>query len=737
MSYKEEITVGGRTLSIEVGKVANRADGAAWVTYGETIVLATACSNRDPMDSDFLPLMVDYREKRYAAGKIPGGFFKREARPADSETLISRLIDRPIRPLFPKDYRCDTQVFLNVYSADMDALPDVVAGIAASAALSVSDIPFDGPIAIVRVGMINDEFVLNPSNGQLAETKMELIVAGTDDAIAMVEGGAKEVSERVILDAIEFAHTAIKDIVALQCRIRDKVGKEKREHISVEFPEGLEDAVQKIVDPELSRIIHIAEKSERKTEKRALKVKLFDELAEAFPESEAFIADIYDTLFKKAVRKMMRKDKIRLDGRGYDDIRDITCELGILPRAHGSALFTRGQTQSLGALTLGTKEDEQRIDGLAGDFFRRFMFHYNFPPWSTGEVKRFMGTGRREIGHGNLAHRALEFIIPPWESFPYTIRIVSEILESNGSSSMASVCSGSLALHHAGVPVEKHVAGIAMGLISEEDDTVIITDILGDEDRLGDMDFKVAGTKDGITAIQMDIKTKGLKTEIMQEALQKAQNARFRILDIMTEAIAEPNKELSQYAPTIITIHIDVEDIGGVIGPGGKIVREIVEKTGAKIDIMDDGQINISSTDQESGQKAREWIIKLVEKPEPGKIYHGTVRRVADFGAFVEILPGKDGLLHISEIDKGRVDKVTDILNVGDEVDVMLCGVEANGKMDLSRRAVLIAEEARAAGKEPEPYVRNKPQRSSSGRNDRDSRGGGGRGGDRRPPRRD
>jgi len=732
MSYKEEINLGGRTLSIEVGKVAKQADGAAWVTYGETIVLASACSNSEPMDADFLPLMVDYREKMYASGKIPGGFFKREGRPSESETLISRLIDRPIRPLFPKDYRCDTQVLINVFSAEMDAIPDVIAGIAASAALSVSDIPFDGPIATVRVGLIDDNFILNPANGDLQKSKMELIVAGTDDAITMVEGGSKEVSEQTMLEAIEFAHAAIKEVVALQRRIQSEVGKEKREHLPIEYPEGLEEAVKKIVEPELSRIIHITDKSERKTEKKAVKEKLFEELAEEYPESEAFIAEIYGDFFKQAVRKMMQAEKIRLDGRQYDDIRPITCELGILPRAHGSALFTRGQTQSLGALTLGTKEDEQRIDGLAEDYFRRFLFHYNFPPFSTGEVKKGLGTGRREIGHGNLAHRALDFIIPPWESFPYTVRIVSEILESNGSSSMASVCSGSLALHHAGVPVEKHVAGIAMGLISEDDETVILTDILGDEDHLGDMDFKVAGTRDGITAIQMDIKIKGLKTEIMQEALRKAQNARFRILDIMTEAIAKPNTELSKYAPSIISMHIDVEDIGAVIGPAGKVVREIVEKTGAKVDIMDDGQINIASVDQESGQKAMAWIKSLVEKPEPGKIYHGTVRRVADFGAFVEILPGKDGLLHISEIDKNRIDKVTDVLNVGDEVDVMLCSVDPNGKMDLSRKAVILAEEARAAGKEPEPYVRNRPQRSG-GRNDRR---GGGRGNDRRPPRR-
>jgi polyribonucleotide nucleotidyltransferase len=725
MSYKEEITIGDRTLSIEVGKVAKQADGSAWVTYGDTIVLAAATSTGEPIDTDYLPLMVDYREKMYASGKIPGGFFKREGRPSESETLVARLIDRPIRPLFPKDYRCDTQVLLSVYSADMDNIPDVVAATAASAALSVSDIPFDGPMALVRIGLIDGKFILNPTSEQIEVSKMELMVAGTEDAITMVEGGSKEVTEEQMIEAIEFAHQSIRQIVALQKKIQKKVGVAKREHLPIEYPDGMEEAVTKFVAKELPKICHITEKSERREAKKELRAKLLEELEETYPENESLIKEIYDDLYKNIVRTMVLDEKVRLDGRGYDDIRSITCELDILPRAHGSALFTRGQTQSLGVVTLGTKEDEQRIDGLAEDYFRRFYFHYNFPPFCTGEVKRFLGTGRREVGHGNLAHRALQFIVPPWESFPYTLRVVSEILESNGSSSMASVCSGSLAMAAAGVPVKQHVAGIAMGLISEDKKTAILTDILGDEDHMGDMDFKVAGTREGITAIQMDIKIKGLSPELMREALGKAQNARFRILDVMEKAIPEARPDLSTYAPRIISIHVPVDEIGTVIGPGGKMIREITEKSGAKVDIMDDGQVNIASADGESAEIAKNMLLRLVEAPEPGKNYTGIVKKVTDFGAFVEILPGKDGLLHISEIDKGRIDRVTDVLNVGDEIEVKLLTVDNQGKMDLSRRAVLLEQDGELPA--DQPYVRNRPQRSGGGRGGRNDRDRGGR----------
>ena len=721
MSYIEEITIGGRTLSIEVGKVAKQADGAAWVRYGDTIVLAAATSAKEPMESDFLPLFVDYREKMYASGKIPGGFFKREGRPSESEVLIARLIDRPIRPLFPKDYRFDTQVLVRVYSADTDNLPDVVSAIAASAALTVSDIPFDGPVAVVRVGMVDGEYILNPTNGQLETSKMDLIVAGSYDAITMVEGGSLEVSEEEMIGAIEYAHSFIRQIVEMQNKIREKIGVPKQEHVPREIPEGLEDKIHEVAQEPLNQLCHITEKSERRNQKRDLKDQIQEDLAEEYPESELLIEEIFDDLYKAVVRRMILEEKKRLDDRNYDQIRPISIELGLLPRAHGSALFTRGQTQALGVVTLGTKEDEQRIDGLGEDYFRRFLFHYNFPPFSTGETKRVGGPGRREIGHGNLAHRALQFIIPPWENFSYTVRIVSEILESNGSSSMASVCSGSLALMAAGVPVKQHVAGIAMGLITEEGKTAILTDILGDEDHLGDMDLKAAGTRHGITAIQMDIKIKGLSSDLMREALTKAKNARIRILDIMSEAISEHAPDLSAYAPRIISIHVPIEEIGTVIGPGGKMIREITEKTGAKVDILDDGQVNIASVDGESAEMAKQMILRLVEAPEPGKNYTGIVRKVTDFGAFVEILPGKDGLLHISEIERGRINQVTDVLNVGDEVEVKLLSVDSQGKMDLSRRAVLLEKDGEVTA--DKPYTRNRPPRSGS-RDNRDRRGG-------------
>lgn len=743
MSHKEEISIGGRTLSIEVGKVAKQADGSAWVRYGNTIVLAAATSTKEPIEADFLPLMVDYREKLYASGKIPGGFFKREGRPSESEVLVARLIDRPIRPLFPKDYRGDTQVLINVFSADAENLPDVVSAIAASAALTVSDIPFAGPIAAVRVGLVDGEYVLNPSLLDLEKSRLELVVAGTFEAITMVEGGSKEVSEDEMIGAIEFAQQAIRQVVEIQNRIRQKVGVPKREYTPTAIPEGLQEDVQEILEPDLARLCHITDKVERREEKRLMRERIATGLAEKYPESESLMEEIFDDLFKSAVRRMMVEEEKRLDGRDYNTIRPISIELDLLPRTHGSALFTRGQTQALAAVTLGTKEDEQRIDGLAEDYFRRFLFHYNFPPFSTGEVKRNLGTGRREIGHGNLAHRALQAVIPPWEGFPYTIRVVSEILESNGSSSMASVCAGSLALMAAGVPVSQPVAGIAMGLVKEGDAAAVLTDILGDEDHLGDMDFKVTGTRNGITAFQMDVKIQGLPAEIMHDALQKAKLARLQILDIMQKAIPAPKAELSPHAPRIISIHVPIEEIGTVIGPGGKTIREIVEKSGAKVDIMDDGQVNIASVDGESGEKAKKMILRLVEAPEPGKTYVGTVKKITDFGAFVEILPGKEGLLHISEIERHRINKVSDHLNVGDEIEVKLLSIEPNGKMDLSRRALLFEQDGGSPDGQPYQRVRpprtdNRGYRDGRDRHSRGERGGrpdrerrGGRGGDR------
>lgn len=724
MNYKEEIEIGGRTLSIEVGKVAKQADGSAWVRYGDTIVLAAAVSSKEPMEADFLPLMVDYREKLYASGRIPGGFFKREGRPSEGEILSARLIDRPIRPLFPKEYRCDTQVLVSVFSSDNENIPDVIGAIAASASLHVSDIPFDGPIAAVRVGMNEGEYVLNPSPAQLENSRLELVVAGTIDSITMVEGASKEVSEDEMIGAIEFAHRAIRQIAELQIRIREKVGVPKREYAHATTPTELEEEVRQLTQESLGRICRIADKTERRSEKRKLEDEVLASLAEKFPESELQIIEIVDQIYKAAVRRMVVEEQRRLDGRGSTDIRPISCEIGVLPRAHGSALFSRGQTQALATTTLGTKEDEQLIDGLSGEYYRRYMFHYNFPPYSTGETKRYMGTSRREIGHGNLAERALQCVLPAWDGFPYTIRVVSDILESNGSSSMASVCAGLLSLMDAGVPVSKHVAGIAMGLIKEEESTVILTDILGDEDHLGDMDFKVAGTRDGISAFQMDIKIKGMPTELMRAALEQAQEARLRILDIMEEAIPGPRPEISPYAPHIITIHVPVDSIGAIIGPGGKMVREIVDKSGATVDIMDDGQVNIASVNGESGEKAREMILRLIEAPEIGKTYTGIVKKITDFGAFVEILPGKEGLLHISEIERHRIKSVTDVLKVGDEVEVKLLSIDPRGKLDLSRRALLVAQDnPNPDGTEPD-YQRVRPPR----REQRDQRDGRGRG---------
>jgi len=711
MNYKEEIEIGGRPLSVEVGKVAKQADGAAWVRYGDTIILATVVSAKEPMEeADFLPLMVDYREKMYASGKIPGGYFKREGRPSETEVLSSRLIDRPIRPLLPKDYHYDTQVLVTVFSADTDNLPDVVGAVAASTALHISDIPFAGPIATVRVGLLDSQYVLNPSSSQLGTSRLELVVAGTADSIAMVEGVSKEVTEDEMLGAIEFAHQHIRQIVELQDRIRQRAGVAKREYQKAVIPEDMEQDVRDRVAQPLQSICRITDKTPRRDQLYALEDQIQQELAEKYPESELLIAGIFDDVYKAAVRQLVLTEARRLDGRGYDQIRPIAIELGLLPRAHGSALFTRGQTQALATTTLGTKEDEQRVDGLGTEYFRRYMFHYNFPPFSTGESKRYMGPSRRDIGHGKLAERALQAVLPAWDTFPYTIRVTSDVLESNGSSSMASVCAGLLSLMDAGVPVSRHVAGIAMGLIKENEQTVILTDILGDEDHLGDMDFKVAGTREGITAFQMDIKIQGLSAAVMREALQKARDARLHILSLMEEAIAAPRPDISPFAPRIITIHVPVDTIGLIIGPGGKQIREIVEKSGATVDIMDDGQVNIASVNGESGEKAKQMILALIEEPEVGKVYTGTVKKITEFGAFVEIIPGKEGLLHISEIERHRIKSVTDVLKVGDEVEVKLLSIDPRGKMDLSRRALLVAQDSPDGAEAP--YERRRPPRS-------------------------
>ena len=691
MYFKDEITFAGRNLSLQTGKLAKQADGAVVVTFGETVILATAVASKEPAEEgqDFFPLSVEYREKAYAAGKIPGGFFKREGKPSENEILSSRLIDRPLRPMFPDNYFDEVQIILSVLSADKENDPDVLSVLGASAALSISEIPFQGPIAAVRVGRVHGQLVINPTFSELEDSDVDVIVAGTEDSVIMVEGEAREISEEVMLDILEFSHNAIKDLVDLQKRFVEKCGNPKKQISSGEDTADLVSKIDHAASKRVAEIIKITEKKERNEALRTLITEIVEQLRDEYPECEKTVIKNIEDIQKTLVREMIFNQGKRLDGRGADDIRPIECEVALLPRTHGSALFTRGQTQALAATTLGTKMDEQKMDELEGEFYKSFILHYNFPPFSVGEVKPMRGTSRREVGHGNLAERALKNIIPNDEVFPYTIRIVSDILESNGSSSMATVCAGSLSLMDAGVPVKDAVAGIAMGLVKEDDRYVVLTDILGDEDHLGDMDFKVAGTKAGITAFQMDIKTRQMPFEVLKVALEKAKQGRLKILEIMNRTIDKPRTELSSYAPRILSFRVNVDMIGMIIGPGGKMIREIIEKTGAAIDINDDGTVTIASVDAESGLKARQIIEELVQEPEVGTVYKGKVKRITNFGAFVEILPGKEGLLHISAIDHKRIERVEDVLKVGDEIEVKLMKVDPQGKLDLSRKALL------------------------------------------------
>ena len=694
MVFERSKEVGGRRLLLQSGKVARQANGSVWVQYGDTVVLAAATmSESDLPPQGFFPLTVDYRQKAYAAGRIPGGFFKREGRPTETEVLSARLVDRPIRPLFPKGLKREVQIIIWVLSSDRANDPDILGIIGASAALNISDIPFDGPIGAARVGRVAGQFVLNPTYQELETSDMDIVVAGTEDSIVMVEGEAGEIPEDELLKALEFAHEGIRETIELQRQLAEDCGKPKLEVQPDEPDEALVQAVHERVKEPLAEALRITDKADRKVAVGDLVQKVVEELAEEFPESELQIAEIVTDLQKQMLRRMIVEEGRRVDGRKLDEIRPVTAEVGVLPRAHGSALFTRGQTQALAATTLGTKMDEQKMEELEGDFFKSYMLHYNFPPFSVGEVRPIRGPSRREIGHGNLAERALKPMIPAEEVFPYTIRVVSDILESNGSSSMATVCAGSLSLMDAGVPIKEAVAGIAMGLIKEDDQFHILTDILGDEDHFGDMDFKVAGSRQGVTAIQMDIKISGIPMEVMGRALQQAREARMKILDIMNATLPTPRPELSPYAPRIVSMHIDVDQIGLVIGPGGKTIRSIIEKTGATVDIDDDGTVHIASTDPEACERAKEMIERLTEMPEIGKTYIGRVKKITNFGAFVEILPGKEGLLHISELEHHRVRRVEDVLSVGDEVEVKLVGIDTNGKLDLSRKALLPREE--------------------------------------------
>lgn len=694
MIIKKSIEINGKTLTVESGRMAKQADGSVLVSLEDTMVLVTVVAATEAREGlDFFPLSVEYREKYYAAGKIPGGFFKREARPSEKEILASRLIDRPIRPLFPKDFQNETQVIANVISMDKENEADVLAGFGVSVALGLSDIPFEGIIASVRIARVNGEHIVYPTITQVAESDLELIVSGSADSIMMVEGEAKEVSEEELQEAIIAAHDAIKKLVVFQKEIFKEKQVEKREVAAKVLPAGLEDKVIKAVQKGISSAVAIQEKKERRSEIKDITAKTIEELADEYPESEENIKDIIHDVEKTEVRKMILEKNIRLDGRKPSDIRDISCEIGILPRAHGSALFTRGQTQSLGVVTLGSKSDEQIIDNIEGDYKKNYMLHYNFPPFCTGEAKPMRGTSRREIGHGNLAERAIKPVMPEDGTFPYTIRIVSEVLESNGSSSMATVCSGSLSLMDAGVPIKAPVAGIAMGLIKEGNDVAVLSDILGDEDHLGDMDFKIAGTEKGITAVQMDIKIDGISNEIMKSALKQAKEGRSHIMGKMKAALSEPRTDISPYAPKIHTLKIAQDKIGTVIGPGGKMIRSIVEETGVEINIEEDGTVLIAALDGPSAAKAIKIIEGLTEEAVVGRAYKGKVRRIRDFGAFVEILPGKDGMVHISELDINRTNKVTDIIKEGDEIDVIVKTVAPDGKIALSRKMFLLQQD--------------------------------------------
>ena len=690
MIVKKEIELAGKTLSIEVGKVASQADGSAWVRYGDNVLIATVVASRELAENaDFFPLSVDYREKMYAAGKIPGGFFKREGRPSEKEILAARLIDRPIRPLFPKNFFYETQVMTSVLAVDGETDVDFLGTVAVSAAIAVSDIPFNGPVACVRVCMFDQEYVLNPSMKDPRERRMELIVAGTDTSIIMVEGEAKEISEQEMIAGIYFAHDAIKRLVQLQRDLMQECGKPKRPVVDIPIPDGLKEYVVEKATPQLKSSVGLRDKTARRDAVAKVLEDVMVNLTEEYQPFGNIAQETFHDLYRTEVRRNILEKGARLDGRRLDEIRHISSEISVLPRVHGSSLFTRGQTQALASVTLGTKIDEQRLDNLDGDYTQPFMLHYNFPPFSVGEIKRFLGTSRREVGHGNLASRAIKAILPQWSEFPYTIRVVSDILESNGSSSMATVCAGSLALMDAGVPLTKPVAGIAMGLVVEDSKVAILSDILGEEDHLGDMDFKVAGTRDGITACQMDIKVQGIAPEIMEKALMQANNGRIYILDQMDKTISQARPEISPHAPRIIFLKVEVDKIGAIIGPGGKMIRDIIDKTGATIDIEDDGTVCIGSIGGVSGEKARDIILGLVASPEVGKVYQGTVKKIMDFGAFVEIMPGKEGLLHISQIDKARVNNVSDFLKVGDSVEVKLMKIDAQGRLDLSRKVLL------------------------------------------------
>lgn len=692
---KKSMSLAGRELSIETGHLAKQASGAVLVRYGDTVVLVTATTSKEPREGvDFFPLTVDYEEKMYAVGKIPGGFLRREGRATEAATLSARLIDRPIRPLFPKGYRCDVQIVATVLSVETDNEPDMCAMIGASAALHLSSAPFMGPIAGVSVGLIGDEFIINPTEAQRAESRMHLSVAGTFDAIMMVEAGAKEVPEEQMLDAIMFGHEEIQRIVAMIEEFRADalaagIAQNKIDVEPIELPEDIVADVEATAHDELKEALQIVNKQARDEAVSAVKNKAVEALIEKYPEQEEDLRAALEAMMKQIVRKLITLEHKRPDGRAITEVRPLTCEVDLLPRAHGSAVFTRGQTQIMSVTTLGSLRDNQLLDGIENVDSRRYLHHYNFPPYSVGETRPMRGPGRREIGHGALARRALEPVIPSEEEFPYTIRVVSEAIESNGSTSMGSVCGSTLSLMAAGVPIKKPVSGVAMGLIREGDEFVVLTDLQGLEDALGDMDFKVAGTKDGVTALQMDIKITGINRAILKQALAQAYDGRMFIMDAMLAAIPAPRTELSPYAPRVLQMKIDVDKIKDVIGSGGKTIKKIIELTGVEIDVEETGVVHILSVDADAAARAQKMIEDIVREPEVGEIYEGPVVKIMDFGAFVNILPGKDGLVHISQLAKKRVNKVEDVVKVGDIVRVKLVEIDKQGRLNLSMKALL------------------------------------------------
>ena len=690
MEMKLSVDVGGKPLTIETGKVAKQASGSVVVQYEDTIVLVTAVSASSERDTDFLPLSVEYQEKIYAAGRIPGSYFRREiGRPTEKETLTCRLIDRPLRPLFPEGYRYETQIIATVLSMDKENDPDILAMVGASAALTISDIPFAGPIAAVRVARVDGRLTVNPTIAECEASDLNIVVAGSKTGVVMVEGGSDIVSEADMLEAIFFGHESIKPIVEVQEKLAETNGVEKRPFAVPEKDPELVAAVEAAATSRLAEAHKILGKIERNAEIRKVKSEIFDELGEGYADRRKEVYEVFDGIIKTYIRNLVLEEGRRIDNRESDEIRPIACEVGVLPRPHGSALFTRGETQVLGVMTLGSGQDEQRVETLSGMEFRPFMLHYNFPPYSVGEVKRVGGPSRRDIGHGGLSTRAIERVLPPKEAFDYTIRIVSEVLESNGSSSMGTVCAGILALMDGGVPIKAPVSGIAMGLIKEGDKTVILSDILGDEDHHGDMDFKVTGTSEGITALQMDIKIHELSKDIMGAALEQARKGRLHILDKMLEALKESRDDLSPYAPKIITIDINPDKIRDIIGPGGKMIRAIQSETNTRIEIDDSGVVKIAADSQEDSDAAKQRVKDITMEPEVGKTYEGTVVKIMDFGAFVQIMPGTDGLCHISQLANQRVSKVTDVVREGDMLKVKVLEIGRDGKIRLSHKATL------------------------------------------------